>query len=136
MKPIYIIIFIPVFLFSCSKENISETFSPGVENEFRIQSEYRSADHLLKFIITEINDSRCPSDVVCVWEGKADVKIEVESPVKGNFILSTYHSNTNSSIDTLGNYSFQLIDVSPYPVSTKTIHLKDYKVTLKIEVFN
>ncbi len=133
MKTIYILIFIPVFIISCNKENISETFSLGVANEFKIHGEYHSADQLLKFIITEINDSRCPSDVICVWEGKADVKIEMESPVKGNLILSTYHSNTNTSIDTLGNYSFELIDVSPYPVSTKTIKLKDYKVMLKIK---
>jgi hypothetical protein len=66
--------------------------------------------------------------VVCVWEGKADVKIDVTSPVRGSITLSTYNHLT----DTIGNYSFELKDVSPYPISTKTIKLEDYNVTLKI----
>lgn len=133
MKAIYFLIFIPVFFISCDKENISETFSLGLQHDFKIYGEYQTTDHSLKFTITEINDSRCPSDVVCVWEGKADVKIEVESPLAGSIVLSTHQSSVYTSIDTLGNYSFQLMDVSPYPISTKTIQLEDYKVTLQIE---
>jgi hypothetical protein len=115
-------------LISCDKESISESFSVGLESNFKINNNYQSLDNSLDFTITEINDSRCPNDVVCVWEGKADVKIEVASPVKGSIMLSTY----NHLLDTIGNYSFELIDVSPYPVSTKTIKLEDYDVTLKI----
>ena len=99
-----------------------------MENEFKINGEYHSADNYLNFSVTEINDSRCPSDVVCVWQGKADVKIEVKNPVRGSISLNTY----DNLIDTVGNYSIELIDVSPYPVSTKVIKLEEYKVTLKI----
>ena len=87
----------------------------------------------MKFSITEINDSRCASDVTCIWAGKADVTIEVESPVKGSLVLSTIENGIDHKTDTLGNYSFQLIDVSPYPVSTQIIKLEEYDVTLKIQ---
>jgi hypothetical protein len=107
-----------------------------LENEFKINGVYHSSDNSLKFSITEINDSRCPSDVVCVWAGKADVKIKVESPFSGNLVLSTMNNGFYKNIDTLGNYSFQLVDVSPYPISTEEIKLEDYSVTLKIEVLN
>lgn len=113
---------------SCDNEPVSDSFSFGLDNEFKINGEYNSEDNSLHFRITEINDSRCPSDVVCVWEGKADVKIKVESPVSGSITLSTY----DNPIDTVGNYSFRIIDVLPYPISTKTIQLEDYNVTLKI----
>jgi hypothetical protein len=100
-----------------------------LENDFKINEEYHSSDNSLVFSITEINDSRCPSDVVCVWAGKADVKIMVEQPVAGTIILSTY----DNQADTVGNYSFKIIDVLPYPISTKTVKLEDYDVVLKIE---
>jgi len=123
-----LVLFTVVFL-SCNKNDSSGSFKIGIEEEFRQGQINAGNDNSLQFSITEINDSRCPSDVICVWEGKADVKIEIESPQKGNLILSTY----NNQIDTLGIYTFELIDVSPYPVSTETIELKDYNVTLLIE---
>ena len=129
---IYLFVILTISLVSCEKETISEAFSVGLDNDFKINYDYHSIDNYLSFTITEINDSRCPSDVVCVWEGKADVKIEVKTPTRGSVLLSTY----NHRIDTLGNYSFELKDISPYPISTKTIKLEDYNVTLKIVELN
>jgi hypothetical protein len=130
MKFLIQILFFVSFIFvSCSKDTLSDSFKIGLENEFQYGEINQSDDNSLKFSITEINDSRCPSDVVCIWEGEAIVKIKIESPQKATINLSTY----DNLIDTLANYSFELIDVSPYPISTKTIKLNDYTVTLKIE---
>jgi len=129
MKTIYLFLaLIAISFISCEKETVPDSFSFGLENDFKINGEYHSADNSLKFKITEINDSRCPSDVVCIWAGKTDVKIEVESPVTGTIVLSTY----DNPVDTVGNFSFKIIDVLPYPISTKAIQLEDYNVTLKI----
>lgn len=120
---------ISTFAFSaCDKTEDPDSFNFNTESKFQHGKMNQSIDHSLRFSITEINDSRCPSDVVCIWEGKADVKIDVESPTPGSIVLSTF----NHPIDTVGNFSFELIDVSPYPVSTKTITLDDYIVTLAI----
>ena len=123
-----LIVLIAISLVSCDNETVSDSFSLGLENDFKINGEYHSTDNSLNFLVREINDSRCPSDVVCVWQGKADVKIEVKSPVRGSIMLNTY----DNLIDTVGNYSFELKDVSPYPVSTMVIKLEEYNVTLKI----
>ena len=129
MKTIYLFLaLIAISFISCEKETVPDSFSFGLENDFKINGEYHSVDNSLKFKITEINDSRCPSDVVCIWAGKADVKIEVESPVAGTIVLSTY----DNPVDTVGKFSFKIIDVLPYPISTKAIQLEDYNVTLKI----
>lgn len=132
-KVCFYIIILAIILISCEKENAPDSFPLGIENEFKINDVYHSSDNSLKFSITEINDSRCPSDVECIWAGKADVTIKLESPVSESFVLSTLNNALYSSKDTVGNYSFQLIDVSPYPVSTQIIKFEDYKVTLKIE---
>lgn len=129
MKTISILFaLVAISLVSCDNETISDSFSLGLESDFKINGEYHSTDNSLNFTVTEINDSRCPSDVVCVWQGKADVKIDVKNPVSGSIMLNTY----DNLIDTVGNYSFELKDVSPYPVSTKIIKLEEYNVTLKI----
>lgn len=133
MKTVFFIFVFALVLAACDKENPSITFSYGHENDFKINDVYHSNDNAIKFTITEINDSRCPSDVECIWAGKADVKIKMESPLAENFVLSTLNNLLYTSIDTVGNYVFQLIDVSPYPISTREIKLEDYKVTLKIE---
>lgn len=130
MKTTYFLLALMFISFiSCDQEPVPDSFSFGVENEFKINGDYHSVDNSLNFTITEVNDSRCPSDVVCIWAGKVDVKIEVESPVPGTITLSTY----DNPVDTVGNYSFKILDVSPYPISTKTIKLEDYVVLLKIE---
>lgn len=127
MKQLFYAVFTVAFLLAgCNKEEV-QVFS--LENKFMLNQQFQSADKSLKFTITEINDSRCPSDVVCIWQGEAIVKINVEAPVSGKLELSTFHNQA----DTLGNYSFRLIEVSPYPISTKAIKLEDYEVKLKIE---
>jgi hypothetical protein len=130
MKTTYFLLGLMLISFiSCNEEPVPDSFSFGVENEFKINGDYHSVDNSLNFTITEVNDSRCPSDVICIWAGKVDVKIKVVSPVSGTITLSTY----DNQVDTIGNYSFKILDVSPYPISTKTIKLEDYVVLLKIE---
>ena len=127
-RRLFLFAFFVLVLFSCNYENEQDKLSTGFEEKFKPDKDYL-LDNSLKFKITEINDSRCPTDVDCIWAGKADVKIKVESPVSETFVLSTL----DDKIDTVGNYSFELIDVSPYPVSTKQIKINEYKVTLNIK---
>ena len=123
-------IFCATFLFfSCSKNDVENDSSFELEKSFKINGEYQSNEHSLKFKLTEINDSRCAIDVVCVWEGMVTVKINVEKPVFGTIELNSF----NNPIDTLANYSFELIDVLPYPISTQTTDLEDYDVMLRVK---
>ena len=122
MKKLSFILLASLFVtVSCTKEDIFNTYDIAF-------GETITHNKNVELTFQEIQDSRCPTDVVCVWEGKADVRINVDSPQSGSILLSTY----DNLIDTVGGYSFELIDVSPYPISTKTIKLKDYNVALKI----
>lgn len=131
MKNLMLMTVFSLLLFSCNRETetFPENFRVGIEEVFKPGDIYLSEMQSIKFKISEIYDSRCPSDVVCIWQGEVLVTIEAESPVQGKITLST---NDNQS-DTLGNYSFNLIEVLPYPVSTDIIKLEDYEITLKIE---
>lgn len=94
-----------------------------------MNNEYLSSDNSLKVEIINIEDSRCPTDVVCVWQGEVLVEIELEETQTFSTVLSTY----DNLIDTLGNYSVELIDVQPYPMSDQVIKTEDYDITLKIK---
>jgi len=129
MKKLVLILFTAGLIFyGCNEEIFPETFILGLEKDYQVNKNYQSDDNALKFEITVINDSRCPSDVVCIWQGEAVVKIEVKAPTKGTIELSTFDNLT----DTVGLYSFELVNVAPYPVSTRTIDPDDYDVTLMI----
>lgn len=128
MKQVILSVFFTLLIFtSCNKDEQLKTLV--LEQQFQLDQSFVSNDNLLKFKVTGINDSRCPSDVVCIWQGEAVVTIEVESPLAGTLELSTLQHQT----DTLGSYIFELMEVAPYPVSTKTIDLSEYNVKLKVE---
>jgi hypothetical protein len=131
MKKLMLIAVVTLLLFACNreKETFPESFPIGAEKSVKVGDEYLSDVQSLKFKITEMQDSRCPSDVVCIWQGEALVTIDVESPVEGKLTLSTF----DNQLDTLGNFSFELVEVLPYPVSTKIIKLEEYEIRLKIE---
>ena len=94
-----------------------------------------SADLLFRFVnVTE--DSRCPSDVQCIWAGQVSVEIEVvrvsTGEGLGNFALTLIGGSENSQKATIGEFAVKLVNVEPHPVSTQTIHLSDYVATLII----
>lgn len=77
-----------------------------------------------------LGDSRCPKDVVCVWEGEGRVELGVtmgDGPTRP-FELST---RGPQSITEAG-YEITLIALDPYPVSTGQQPPENYVVRLRI----
>lgn len=66
-------------------------------------------------------DSRCPSDVVCIWQGQASIRVsaEVNGTDAGQFVL-TIGANVKSATFAGGQYSVRMEALDPYPVSTST----------------
>jgi hypothetical protein len=90
----------------------------------------QSAELVVKFVnVTE--DSRCPSDVTCIWEGQVSVLVDLtnasDSKSFGNFTLTIRGGAAdNSSAKSVNGYLLRLADVQPYPVSTQKISPSDY----------
>lgn len=69
--------------------------------------------------ITE--DSRCPSDVVCVWAGQvtAEVSIAGDGFSEDSFITLGAGGTAESAFSgPKGSYLLELVSVKPYPLST------------------
>jgi hypothetical protein len=74
-------------------------------------------------------DSRCPVDVVCVWEGEAIIELNIFKSGLGprRFRLSTRAEGNAVRFD---QFLIKLLKVDPVPVSTEKTQISDYRVTL------
>jgi hypothetical protein len=89
-------------------------------------------DPLRVTLVSVPEDSRCPQDVVCVWEGNGKAILTL---ALGTAFEQSYDVNTSGAPNTVsvGSYRLQLIQLSPYPVSTSPIPQNDYRVRLRVE---
>ncbi len=93
----------------------------------------KSRDVRVKMLnVTE--DSRCPADAVCIWEGQVTVLLNVMHNEEdlGNFDLTIRGGDKNLAIKTFDGYSIQLMKVDPYPFASQPTELTDYVATLQV----
>lgn len=71
-----------------------------------------------------VEDSRCPSNLVCIWAGNGKVRLQVNN---SDIELNTYTEPMKMAV---GNIKVQLVDLTPYPEDSDPIKKEDYKVKL------
>jgi hypothetical protein len=75
-----------------------------------------------------VGDSRCPADVVCVRLGEAIVHLRVYDASITAYELRTGSADLGSV--THRDLRIELVDVQPYPFSSRRIAPADYRATL------
>ncbi len=75
-------------------------------------------------------DSRCPSDVVCVWEGDGAVQLWLKRGWRS--AAATLHTRDEPKSAELDGYSVVLVELQPYPTSSP-IDPAAYAVTLRVD---
>ena len=101
---------------------MSESFADEIKVKFGETVSYEN----LKFYFYDIEDSRCPSDVTCIWEGRVLAMIRIS-----NATLDIGGSREIGNVaKSFPPYVITLTDIQPYPVSTEK---PDYVATLEIE---
>jgi hypothetical protein len=74
-------------------------------------------------------DSRCPADATCIQGGDAVVKLQVTSAGDTRDVeLHTGHMQPVAS----GNLTFELLQLLPYPFSSRTIRPDEYRATMRV----
>ncbi len=130
-------IFVAIFLVSsCSEDpnfektniELNEIFQINYGETFIIEGE------ALAISFTDVNeDSRCAEDVTCVWEGRLEIELTVNSQ-------KTLISNLNNiSLDqqsqvVIDGYTITFLaePISPAAISSNTPSLEEYSVSLKV----
>ncbi|HSB83693.1 MAG TPA: hypothetical protein VLD64_04335, partial [Nitrosarchaeum sp.] len=114
--------------FSPLENSIGADQTLNVIFELKSQQYAEIPDEHLRITFLEVSeDSRCPADVTCVWAGMANLKFSISQDQEKEITLSS-----NNIATVFDKYQIQLIDVKPYPVSTKTIKAEDYIAILKV----
>ena len=93
-----------------------------------------TADINSDFQITLLNvldDSRCPSDVTCIWEGtvSAEVNIVKDGENRGKYVIP-FGLIDSAALQSIDGFFIMLYDVKPYPISTNQITPSEYVATL------
>ena len=111
-----------------------ESVRPGREFKLKVgrQVTVKGTKLRIRFVTVE-NDSRCPSDVTCVWAGNAAVRLQLGTG-KGS---KTVTLNTSKSPSFVGEteyhgYKVKLVELGPYPRSDRKIAPRDYTATLLV----
>ena len=80
-----------------------------------------------------VNDSRCPTDVTCVWAGNAEVLIAAEaSGSSASLKLNTQGGDNFPNEGKHQQYIVRLVGLSPHPRKNGEIKATDYVATLMI----
>lgn len=80
-----------------------------------------------------LEDSRCPTEVECVWTGQARIALLVQQG-EGEPIRVAFNTNPapgqNQQTAEVGEYTIELQSLDPYPETTAAIPFQDYRATL------
>lgn len=89
----------------------------------------------INIAMLDVQDSRCPIDVTCIWEGSAAVLFEISNGEEAlTFTLHTVIdvSTGMRSDTTVFDRKIELLEVNPYPVANTSYTLEDYSVKIKV----
>lgn len=76
------------------------------------------------------SDSRCPSDVVCVWAGDAELALRLTG-VPG-VQDTTLHTTLDPRSLSRGSLTLEVVALSPTPISTTSTDPKSYRLRLRV----
>jgi hypothetical protein len=77
-------------------------------------------------------DSRCPVDVTCVWEGDATVKVSIAQPPRPPQEFELHTAGSLAQRVTYGDFQVELRDLQPRPRSTSEIPRDQYRALLAV----
>lgn len=110
------------------KEAIQNRIPIFLDKEFTLKVGQTGFFELQKISITfnnVISDSRCPSDVVCIWAGdvQIDVSIKIQELEPINIIMT---DNKDRNHYEFFGLDLILLKVEPYPISNKRTPPSNY----------
>lgn len=124
----------PNAAFSCQRASdnqvtarLNQPFQLGVQQQIVV-------DGLTIQFLGISEDSRCPTDVQCMWAGQVSARFQVSSNnIPATEVVLTEGAGTDTqSTTTVDGYQIQLGEVTPYPNTQNPIEPDGYTVTLTV----
>ncbi|WP_339134702.1 MAG: hypothetical protein WGN25_16070 [Candidatus Electrothrix sp. GW3-4] len=130
MKKLFLLCTCLIMLAACAKGPQPEDFPQTIE--LRSGASKKVSNDLTIRLNTVLEDSRCPTNVECAWEGNAEILLELS----GGDLEST-HLNTGGQFpktEVYNGYTITLEDLKPHPVEGESIPEKDYIAVLSVDL--
>lgn len=88
----------------------------------------------LALVWQAVEDSRCPLDVVCVWEGEVAARLEARAGdgEPQALTLTFRHEGDERATASVAGFQIRLLGVDPYPVAAKPPAWEDYLARLVV----
>lgn len=91
------------------------------------QAVYEQQGLTVEFIRV-VDDSRCPTDVTCIWAGE----VKVQLSTRMHTAEPVQHEITAGQHATVGEWRVVVVRVQPERTSTRQISPEEYRVTLRV----
>jgi hypothetical protein len=123
-----------VVLLACFGPTFANDVRAGREFKLKIGERVNVRRTRLQISFSAVeNDSRCPSDVTCVWAGNAAVHLQLGAGRgRKTVTLNTSNGPSFGSETVYQGYKIKLVGLSPYPRSDRKIQQRDYTATLLV----
>lgn len=121
-----------VSLVACRSAGAPVSHTANLDQEIQLAPRERvvfSQQGLTVEFVSVLEDSRCPSDVTCVWAGE----VKVQLSTRFDAAEAVLHEVKAGQPATVGDLQLGIVRVQPERISTRELSPEQYRVTLKVE---
>ncbi len=137
-----ILLLVPLLLVSCESSVLNSVIQLDEQFWLKLDESKLLLSEQLEIGFDKVfTDSRCPEDVICIWEGAAEIELWLlKSSIDTTFVGATVsgyvtaESPHHVSVDTI-DYRITLLQLDPYPNTARERRLSDYRALLTISKF-
>lgn len=105
----------------------------SVELTLRPGQEAQAGGSVLRVLFVRVvEDSRCPIDAICVWQGNAGVELGLTLGT-GPTVPHVVNSTVEPRSATVGAFTVTLLEVAPAPTSQGPIDPDSYAIKVRVE---
>jgi len=136
MKKILFVL-ITIFSFVGNAQEKKEVTTPVLTVKLLEGESYNWEDYSLTFKEVVV-DSRCPSDVTCVWAGEAKVKLILKKDGKiiEEKVATILNPDNKGAVFMLGENKFKAYGLLPYPTTKLKKSTKEIDYYLRVEILS
>ncbi|GFE86057.1 hypothetical protein [Steroidobacter agaridevorans] len=120
-----------VALVACKSGGAAASHAASLDQEVQLAPKEQAVfdpHGLTVQFVRVVEDSRCPTDVTCVWAG--EVKVQLSTRIDA--AAADQHEITAGQHATVGDFQLFVVKVEPERISTREISADEYRVTLKV----
>lgn len=120
-----------VALVACKSGGAPASHTANLDQEIQLAPKQQAVfdrHGLTVEFVRVVEDSRCPTDVTCVWAG--EVKVQLSTRIDA--AAAEQHEITAGQPATVGEFQLFVVNVQPERISTREISADEYRLTLKV----